>query len=118
MRRLLFSAALALVPLAAVAAQLEMPLHLPYETIGLALGARLGSTAQPGEVYRDGRCRYLTYQTPKLAPLEGRLVLEGPGAAAIGVELAGKCQIAAAWRGTIRFTLLPQIDNAGRVRLR
>lgn len=44
--------------------------------------------------------------------------LTGPGNGALGVELGGKCQNAAAWQGSMQFTLVPRIDEAGRLRMR
>jgi len=69
-------------------------------------------------IYREGRCRYLKLETPRLEPVGGNLRLAGPGSAAFGVELFGKCQNAAAWKGTMEFTLAPQLDAAGRLRVR
>jgi Transglycosylase SLT domain len=102
----------------ALAARLEIPLRVPLESIRQALDAELAaSPARPDVVYRDGPCRYLTYQAPRLEAAEGRLRLIGPGSAALGAELLGKCQ-SAAWEGSIEFVLAPRIDNAGRLRMR
>jgi len=102
---------------AALGARLEIPLHVPLETVRQALSAELAaSPARPEVVYRDGPCRYLSYQSPKLEAVDGRLRLLGPGAAAFGAELLGKCQNAA-WQGSLEFILAPRIDSAGRLRL-
>ena len=102
---------------AALGARLEIPLHVPLETVRQALSAELAaSPARPEVVYRDGPCRYLSYQSPKLEAVDGRLRLVGPGAAAFGAELFGKCQNAA-WQGSLEFILAPRIDSAGRLRL-
>jgi len=103
----------------AQAARLEIPLRIPFEPVRQALAARIAaSSAKPGEIYREGPCRYLTLDSPKLDAPDGRLRMTGPGAAALGIELFGKCQNAAAWRGTMEFLLAPRIDPAGRLRLR
>lgn len=103
----------------ALAGRVEIPLRVPFEPIRQALSAQLAaSPAAPNVIYREGRCRYLNLETPKLDGLDGQLRLAGPGSAALGVELFGKCQNAAAWRGSMQFTLAPQIDSAGRLRLR
>jgi hypothetical protein len=103
----------------ALAGRLEIPLRVPFEPIRKALSAQLAaSPAAPNVVYREGPCRYLNLDTPKLDALDGRLRLVGPGSAALGVELFGNCQNAAAWRGSMQFILAPQLDSAGRLRMR
>jgi hypothetical protein len=103
----------------ALAARLEIPLHLPFEPLRQALNARLAaSPARPGTIYRDGPCRYLRLDAAKLEPVDGQLRLVGPGSAALGVEMSGKCYNASTWRGTMQFTLAPQLDRAGRLRFR
>ncbi|HUQ73271.1 MAG TPA: lytic transglycosylase domain-containing protein [Burkholderiales bacterium] len=110
---------LVLVAPAALAARLEISLRVPIETIREALSARLAtSPSRPSEIYREGRCRYLNLEAPKLEGAEGQLRLTGPGTGALGLELGGKCQNAAAWRGSLQFTLLPRIDEAGSLRMR
>jgi hypothetical protein len=102
----------------ALAGRLEIPLRVPLEPIRQALKAQLAaSPAAPNVIYREGRCQYLKLETPKLDALDGQLRFVGPGSAALGVELAGNCQ-AAAWRGSMQFTLAPRLDNAGRLRMR
>jgi len=96
----------------ALAGRLEIPLRVPVEAIGEALRAHLGA------IYREGRCRYLNLEKPKLDALDGQLRLAGPGSAALGVELLGNCQNAAAWQGSMHFTLVPRLDSAGRLRVR
>lgn len=102
-----------------LAGRLEIALRVPLETIRQALSAQLAaSPARPNVIYREGRCRYLNLETPKLDALDGQLRLVGPGSAALGVELLGNCQNAAAWNGSMQFTLAPRLDAAGRLRLR
>jgi hypothetical protein len=101
------------------AAHLELPLHLPIEALREALAAQLAASSHgTGTLYREGRCRYLTLGAPALAAANGQLRVTAPGTAALGLELLGRCQNAASWRGTAQFTLVPVIDAAGRLRLR
>jgi transglycosylase-like protein with SLT domain len=103
----------------ALAARVEIPLRVPLEPLRQALAAQLAaSRSAPNVIYREGRCRYLNLETPALEAADGRLRLAGPGSAALGVELFGKCQNAAEWKGTMEFTLAPQLDQAGRLRVR
>src|SRR3989442_3209503 len=103
----------------ALAGRLEIPLRVSLETIRQALSAQLAaSSAKPNEIYREGRCRYLNLEAPKLDAVDGQLRLAGPGSAAFGMEMFGNCQNAAAWQGTTQFTLAPWLDPAGRLRLR
>src|SRR2546428_1884583 len=103
----------------ALAARLEIPLRVPLESIRQALSAQLAaSPARPNVIYREGPCRYLNLDTPKLDAADGQLRFAGPGSAALGVEVFGNCQNAADWRGSMEFTLVPQLDNAGRLRVR
>src|SRR2546426_379273 len=103
----------------ALAGRLEIPLRVSLATIRQALTAQLAaSSARPNEIYREGRCRYLNLEQPKLDTVEGQLHLTGPGSAAFGMEMFGNCQNAAAWQGTMQFTLTPWLDPAGRLRLR
>ncbi|HEV3010802.1 MAG TPA: lytic transglycosylase domain-containing protein [Burkholderiales bacterium] len=103
----------------AAAARLEIPLRIPLEPLRQALDAQLAtSPATPHVLYRQGRCRYLKLGTPKLEAVDGRLRFVSPGSAALGVQLAGNCQNAAAWQGSMQFTLAPRLDDAGRLRLR
>jgi hypothetical protein len=103
----------------ALAGRLEIALRVPLEPIRQALSKQLAAApSSPNVIYREGRCRYLNLETPKLDAADGQLRLAGPGSAALGVELFGQCQNAAAWTGSMQFTLAPQIDNAGRLRFR
>src|SRR6188508_1409034 len=97
---------------AALAARLEIPLRVPLDTVREALAASVSR-----ELYREGRCRYLNMEQPRLEAADGQLRYTGPGNGALGVELNGKCRSAAAWRGAVDFTLLPRIDEAGRLRM-
>jgi Transglycosylase SLT domain len=103
----------------ALAGRLEIALRVPLEPIRQALSKQLAAApSSPNVIYREGRCRYLNLETPKLDAADGQLRLAGPCSAALGVELFGQCQNAAAWTGSMQFTLAPQIDNAGRLRFR
>jgi hypothetical protein len=103
----------------AFAARLEIPLRVPLEAIRQGLAAQLAaSSTKPGELYREGPCRYLNLEPPKVEAAGGHLRLTSPGNAALGVEMLGKCQNAADWRGTVQFTLAPRIDSAGVLRVR
>jgi hypothetical protein len=95
----------------AAAARLEIPLRVSLDTLREALSAQLSS-------YRDGPCRYLRLKPAQLQAEQGRLRLAIPGRGALGVPLSGKCQSAAAWQGTMYFTLEPHIDSGGRLRVR
>src|SRR3954466_9772246 len=98
---------------AALAAKLEIPLRVPLDTVRKALAASLSS-----QLYREGPCRYLNIGEPKLEATDsGQLRFTGPGQGLLGVELAGKCRSARAWRGGGDFNLLPRIDEAGRLRV-
>jgi hypothetical protein len=99
--------------------RIELPLRIPLEPLGQALSEHLAATPSSRRaVYRDGPCRYLKLGVPKLHAVEGRLRVVGPGTAALGVELLGNCQGAAAWQGLVDFTLVPWLDRAGRLRMR
>jgi hypothetical protein len=93
-----------------LAARIEIPLRVSLDTLEQALGAQLTG-------YREGPCRYLKLKAPQLQAHEGRLRLTVPGTGALGVGVAGACQTAAAWQGSLHFTLAPRIDDAGRVRV-
>ena len=93
----------------ALAVRLEIPLRIPFDTIGEALGRQLA--------YREGRCRSMKLDKLAVDAADGRLRLSGPGSGSLGVELAGNCQSAAAWRGTVQLTLEPWLDKAGRLRV-
>jgi hypothetical protein len=110
--RLLVLCCLAVHVHGALAARLEIPLRVSLETLREALEAQVNLT------YREGPCRYLKLEPPKLEAVQGRVRLISPGKGALGVELAGKCQTAAAWQGTMHFTLAPHIDGTGRLRVR
>jgi hypothetical protein len=98
---------------AAIAARLEIPLRVPLDAVREALAASVSS-----QLYREGPCRYLNMEQPKLEAAEGHLHFTGPGNGTLGVEISGKCRSAVAWRGSVQFTLLPRIDEAGRLRMR
>jgi hypothetical protein len=103
----------------ALAGRLEIPLRIPLEPIRQAISTQLSvSSARPNVIYREGPCRYLNLETPKLDAFDGQLRFVSPGSAALGVELFGNCQNGAVWRGTMQFTLVPWLDSAGRLRLR
>jgi hypothetical protein len=101
------------------AARLEIPLRLPVEAVRDALAQQIAASSRgTGTIYREGRCRYLQLGNPALTAADGALQLTAPGTAALGLELAGTCQNAVAWRGSMQFTLMPLIDAQGRLRLR
>jgi hypothetical protein len=117
--RLLAFSSLALSGPAAWAGRIELPLRIPLEPLGRALGEELAAAPSSRQAaYRDGPCRYLKLGVPKLHAVDGRLRVVGPGTAALGVELLGNCQSAAAWQGLVDFTLAPWVDRAGRLRVR
>lgn len=100
------------------AARLELPLRVPLEALGEALAAQLSAASGgTGTVYREGRCRFLKLGAPAVSAADGRLRLVAPGSAALGVDLLGLCQNAAAWRGTLELTLVPLVEG-GKLRLR
>lgn len=101
-------------------ARLEIPLRVPLEVIRIALAAQLEASGagKAGEVYREGPCRHVTLEAPKVEAVGENLKLTSPGTGAIGVELLGKCQTAGDWRGTVEVTLTPAIDVAGVLRVR
>ena len=116
----LLAICLALCAPSALAGRLEIPLRVPLEPLRQALAAQLAaSKATPNVIYREGPCRYLNLDKPSLeAVYDGRLRLVETSSAALGVELFGACPNAASWKGSMEFTFVPQIDNAGRLRLR
>ena len=117
--RLLTLCCLILCASSALAGRLELPLHVPLQLVRQALNAELAALpAGPNVIYREGPCRYLTLQSTQLEAVDGQLRLVGAGSAALGVELLGSCQSAAAWRGAMRFVLVPHLDAAGRLRMR
>ena len=93
------------------AARLDIPLRVSLDTLREALSTQLAS-------YRDGPCRYLRLRPAQLRLEQGRLRLVVPGRGALGVPLSGQCQTAAAWQGTMHFTLEPHIDSRGHLRVR
>ena len=103
----------------ALAGRVEIPLRVPFELIRQALGeALVGTSEAPQALYRDGPCRYFKLDAPQLDAVGGRLRLVSPAIAALGVPWQGNCQSALFWRGSMHFTLAPQLDHAGRLRLR
>ena len=97
----------------ALGAQVEIPVRVSVETLSEALATQLAAAS-----YREGPCRYLKLGTPIVHSVGARLRLAVPGSGALGVAMGDKCQIAADWRGTMLFTLMPYIDGSGRVRVR
>ena len=53
---------------AALAARLEIPLRVPLDTVREALAANVSR-----ELYREGRCRYLNMERPRLEAADGQL---------------------------------------------
>jgi hypothetical protein len=108
--RLLMLCALLAHACAAAAGQLELPLRVSLDTLREAFNAQLTG-------YKDGPCRRLSLKPAALESREGHLHLAIPGNGVLGVEFAGKCQTAGTWQGILHFTLMPRIDDAGRVRV-
>src|SRR5687767_6601933 len=77
------------------AARLELPLRIGLEPVRQALAAHLSA------VYREGPCRFVSIEAPVLQPVDGRLHLAAPGAGALGLQVLGRCQNAAVWRGSM-----------------
>lgn len=119
MLRLLLFCSLLACAWGASAARLEIPLRVPLEALREALAAQLaGPKEKPRELYRQGPCRFLNLEPPKLEAADGQLKLAAPGAAALGIELGGQCRTPAAWQGVLHFTLAPELDGDGRLRMR
>lgn len=117
--RLLILCCLVLFASEAPAGRVEIPLRVPLDALRQALSAQFAaSPGRPAAIYREGRCRYLNLDTPRLEAVSGHLQFVGPGSAALGLEVFGSCQNAAEWNGSMQFTLAPLVDGAGRVRLR
>jgi hypothetical protein len=109
---------IALIP-SALAERLEIPLRVPMEVVRAALAKQLEArSGKAGELWREGKCRYLSLEAPKLDAAEGGLRLVAPGKALLGAEVLGRCANAADWDGTVRFILEPHIDAAGVLRVR
>jgi Transglycosylase SLT domain len=94
----------------ALADRLEIPLRIPFDAIGEALGRQLA--------YREGRCRSMKLEKPAVDAVDGRLRLSGPASGRLGVEFSGNCRNVATWHGTVQLTLEPWLDQAGRLRVR
>jgi hypothetical protein len=117
-RALLLGLLLAAAP-SALAVRLELPLRVPLELVRDALAKQLDAqTGKTGELWREGACRYLRLEPPKVEAAERGLLLSAPGTAMIGAEFLGKCANAADWDGIARFILEPRIDEAGVLRVR
>ena len=96
---------------AAPAIELQLPLTIPY---GLLDGLTWQPTSGAGAVeFQDGPCRRLRIETSRLEPRAGELHLISRVAAALGVELLGRCIEPIGWRGTVDARLQPVIDSAG-----
>lgn len=116
---LLALCSLTLLTAQAQAGNLEIPLRIPFDPIRQALSAQLATSAEtPNVIYQEGPCRYLHLDAPHLEAHDGQLRFSGSGAASLGAELFGTCHSAADWHGTMEFTLAPQLDSAGHLRLR
>ena len=113
MPRLALFLLLALANSVTFAARLEIPLRVPLDSVRESLKKALGPS-----LYREGPCRYLTLGEPRLEPAQGALRLSGPGNGSLGVEIGGTCRRAVAWRGAVDFTLVPRVDEAGRLRVK
>ncbi|HWI39449.1 MAG TPA: lytic transglycosylase domain-containing protein [Burkholderiales bacterium] len=96
-----------------LAARLEIPLRVPLDTVRETLKTALGPS-----LYREGPCRYLDLGEPRLEATTEALRLSGPGKGSLGVEIGGTCRRAVAWRGAVDFTLVPRIDEAGKLRVK
>ena len=99
-----------LLPASVLAARLEIPLRVPFDFVRQALLAQLN--------YREGPCRYVKLENLEMQGRDGQLHLSGPGTAALGLELLGQCQNAAAWQGSMQLAVVPYVDGAGRLRVR
>src|SRR4051812_22690018 len=97
----------------ALAARLELPLRVPFDAIRESLKNALGAS-----LYRAGPCRYLNLGEPSLEPAQGMVRFSGPGNGSLGAEIGGTCRRAVAWRGAVQLTLVPRIDEAGRLRMK
>jgi hypothetical protein len=109
----LWLAFLLLIAPPALGARLEIPLRVPLDTVRETLKTALGPS-----LYREGPCRYLDLGEPRLEATQDALRLGGPGKGTLGVEIGGTCRRAVSWRGAVEFTLVPRIDEAGKLRLR
>src|SRR5688500_400008 len=82
----------------ALAERLEIPLRVPMEFVRAALAKQLAaSSGKTGELWREGKCRWLSLEAPKLDAAEGGLRLVAPGKAMLGAEVLGRCANAADW---------------------
>ena len=90
----------------ALGAQVEIPVRVSVETLSEAHHAACRGVV-PRRPVPVSQARDLLVHS-----VGARLRLAVPRSGALGVAMGDKCQIAADWRGTMLFTLMPYIDGA------
>ncbi len=100
------------------AAELSVPLEIPYALIGVELGAGVGvSVPVPPSVYEGGPCRTLRVEATRFELREGKLHSLSRVSAEGGVQLFGHCISPIRWRGTADLQVEPVLGKDWRLGL-
>jgi hypothetical protein len=111
-------AVLALAP-AAGAAEIRLPLTIPYVTLGEALKAQLyNAPGHRADLWRQSDCQYLYAENPQFSPDGPLLRLESDAKLNLGTRMGDNCINAVSWQGITQIIATPYVSPDWKLKFR
>src|SRR5579875_405254 len=104
---------------AAWAAQISVPLTIPYLTLNEALKAQLyNGPGHRADLWQESGCRYLYAENPRFSRDGALLRLESDADLNVGTQLGAQCLDAVTWRGIAQAVAAPYVTPDWKVKFR
>jgi hypothetical protein len=104
---------------AAGAAEIRLPLTIPYVTLDEALKAQLYTAADNrADLWRESDCQYLYSERPRFSSAGGRLRLEAEANLNVGTRIGDNCINAVSWQGMTEVLAIPYVTADWKLKFR
>ena len=104
---------------AAFAAEIRVPLTIPYLTLSEALKAQLyHGPGHRADLWQESECRYLYAENPRFSQQGALLRLESDAQLNVGTLLATDCIDAISWHGIAQALITPYVTADWRLKFR
>jgi hypothetical protein len=104
---------------AACAAEVRIPLTIPYLTLDAALMSQLyNAPGRRAELWRQSDCQYLYAKNPRFSPDRNLLRLESDLDLNVGTRLGDNCIDALSWQGIAQLIATPYVTADWKLKLR
>jgi hypothetical protein len=104
---------------AACAAEVRLPLTIPYLTLDQALKSQLyNAPGRRAELWRQSDCQYLYAENPRFSPDQNLLRLESNLELNVGTRMGDNCIDAVSWQGIAQLSARPYVTPDWKLKLR